>query len=82
MRKKNFKGRCEKRMIRKCMEVCRTYDAIQYKMDVEMYTFLNKGETSAYENTSENENGIYSIALTEDWIFPISGVTFSVGRKT
>lgn len=52
------------------------------KMDVEMYTFLNKGETSAYENTSENENGIYSIALTEDWIFPISGVTFSVGRKT
>ena len=30
MRKKNFKGRCEKRMIRKCTEVCRTYDAIQY----------------------------------------------------
>ena len=30
MRKKNFKGRCEKRMIRKSTEVCRTYDAIQY----------------------------------------------------
>ncbi len=30
MRKKNFKGRCEKRMIRKCEGVCRTYDAIQY----------------------------------------------------
>ena len=30
MRKKNFKGRCEKRMIPKCSEVCRTYDAIQY----------------------------------------------------
>ena len=30
MRKKNFKGRCEKRMIGKCTEVCRTYDAIQY----------------------------------------------------
>jgi len=30
MRKKNFKGRCEKRMISKCTEVCRTYDAIQY----------------------------------------------------
>ncbi len=30
MRKKNFKGRCEKRMIGKCVEVCRTYDAIQY----------------------------------------------------
>ncbi len=30
MRKKNFKGRCEKRMIDKCTDVCRTYDAIQY----------------------------------------------------
>lgn len=30
MRKKNFKGRCEKRMIGKCAGVCRTYDAIQY----------------------------------------------------
>lgn len=28
--KKNFKGRCEKRMIEKCGEVCKTYDAIQY----------------------------------------------------
>lgn len=30
VRKKNFKGRCEKRVIAKCNEVCRTYDAIQY----------------------------------------------------
>lgn len=30
MRKKGFKGRCEKRMLSKCKEVCRTYDAIQY----------------------------------------------------
>ena len=30
MRKKKFKGRCEKRVITKCSEVCRTYDAIQY----------------------------------------------------
>lgn len=30
MRKKNFKGLCEKRVIAKCSEVCRTYDAIQY----------------------------------------------------
>jgi len=30
MRKKKFKGRCEKRGIPKCTEVCRTYDAIQY----------------------------------------------------
>lgn len=30
MRKKNYKGRCEKRSISKCKEICRTYDAIQY----------------------------------------------------
>lgn len=30
LRKKNFKGLCEKRKISKCTEVCRTYDPIQY----------------------------------------------------
>ena len=30
MRKKGYKGRCEKRMIGKCSDVCRTYDAIQF----------------------------------------------------
>lgn len=30
MRKKNFKGRCEKRILSKCKEVCRTYDEIQF----------------------------------------------------
>ena len=30
MRKKNFKGRCEKRVLGKCAEVCHTYDPIQY----------------------------------------------------
>lgn len=29
MRKKNFKGRCEKRTLGKCKEICRTYDSIQ-----------------------------------------------------
>ena len=30
MRKKGFKGRCDKRTLTKCKEVCRTYDPIQY----------------------------------------------------
>lgn len=30
MRKKNYKGRCEKRTISKSDEVCRTFDPIQY----------------------------------------------------
>ena len=31
MRKKNYKGRCEKRILSKCKGVCRTYDSLQYK---------------------------------------------------
>ena len=31
MRKKNFKGRCEKRTLPKCVGVCRTYDPLQAK---------------------------------------------------
>jgi len=30
MRRKNYKGRCEKRTLTKCQEVVRTYDEIQY----------------------------------------------------
>lgn len=30
MRKKNYKGRCEKRRLPKFEDVCRTYDEIQY----------------------------------------------------
>ena len=29
MRKKNYKGRCDKRLINKCKLHCKTYDAIQ-----------------------------------------------------
>lgn len=28
MRKRNYKGRCEKRNLSKCKEVCKTFDAI------------------------------------------------------
>lgn len=30
MKKKGYKGRCEKRSLPKCQGVCKTYDAIQY----------------------------------------------------
>ena len=30
MRKKNYKGRCEKRNLSKCKEICKTFDAIGY----------------------------------------------------
>ena len=31
MRRKNYKGRCEKRSLSKCPVVCKTYDAIQFR---------------------------------------------------
>ncbi len=30
MRKANFKGRCQKRSLEKCIDVCKTYDELQY----------------------------------------------------
>lgn len=45
MRKKNFKGRCEKRVISKCKDVCRTYDQIQF----------------AYADILANDNSIQKI---------------------
>lgn len=29
MKKKNYKGRCTKRYVAKCTDVCRTYDPLQ-----------------------------------------------------
>lgn len=31
MRKKNYKGRCEKRVLDKCEGICKTYDPIHHK---------------------------------------------------
>ena len=33
MRKKNFKGKCEKRIFSKCKSVCKTYDAVLEKFE-------------------------------------------------
>ena len=49
-------------------------------MDVEMYSFLNKGDASSYDNTLEEENGVYSIALSNEWVYPISGTVFFVRK--
>lgn len=45
MRKLGFKGRCEKRVLSKCKEVCRTYDPIQ----------------SAYADRLQADDGILEI---------------------
>ena len=45
MRKKGYKGRCEKKDLSKCQEVCRAYDAIQ----------------SNYADILQNDNDIQEI---------------------
>ena len=37
MRKKNYKGRCEKKSVSKCNEIFKAYDAIQNKISVIIY---------------------------------------------
>lgn len=45
MRKKNYKGRCEKRVISKCNDICKTYTLLQ----------------SAYANILEDDKDISQI---------------------
>ena len=45
MRKKGYKGRCEKKNLGKSQEVCRTYDAIQFN----------------YADVLQNDNSIQEI---------------------
>ena len=69
MRKKGYKGRCEKKDLSKSQEVCRTYDAIQ----------------SNYADILQNDNDIQEIrcnvlldglsegAYTSDFVYYLSG---------
>ena len=50
-------------------------------MDVDMYSFLSKGEESALEVAHEHQNGVYDIVLNTEWMYPISGMVFTVERK-
>lgn len=49
-------------------------------MDVDMFSFLTKGKESALAMTHEHKNGIYDIALSNEWVFPISGMVFTVNK--
>ena len=49
--------------------------------DVNMYPFLSKGGESSYEVAHEVNNGIFDISLNSEWIYPISGIIFSICRR-
>ncbi len=53
-----------------------TYD--ESMMDVDMFSFLSKGEESSYEVAQEHINGNYNITLDKEWIYPVSGMIFNV----
>lgn len=55
MRKKGFKGRCEKRVVSKCREVCRTYDPIQsaYVDQLQEDDFIREFQCNVLLNTGE-----------------------------
>ena len=50
-------------------------------MRVEMFSFLDKGEDTSYENTHTEDIGIYRVALNDTWVYPVSGVLFTIDRK-
>ena len=51
------------------------------KMNVEMFSFLSKGEETSLETAHEQLNGIYDIAINNEWIYPISGIIFMINKK-
>lgn len=64
MRKRNYKGRCEKRKIAKCQGVCKTYDAIQFH-----YVDILAADTSIVEIRCNVElDGLEEGAYTSDFV--------------
>ncbi len=57
-----------------------TFDYMPGKMDVTMFSYLNKGDESN-EGAYEQQNGLYDIAIKGEWIYPKSGIVFSVKKK-
>lgn len=49
-------------------------------MDVDMYSFFSESEESGVENAIDSDNGIYNIAIVNRWIYPMSGIVFTIKR--
>lgn len=64
MRKKNYKGRCEKRSVEKCVDICRTYDPIQY-VYAEM---LSQDDEIAEFQCNVPMDGLSEGAYTSDFV--------------
>lgn len=63
----------------KAPKICLSYP--EDKLNVDMFSFLSKGEEASTEVAHESGNGIYDIAINSEWIYPISGLIFKIERK-
>lgn len=50
------------------------------KMNIDMYSFLNKSDNTLINEAHEQLNGVFDVSLNE-WVYPISGMVFTVERK-
>ena len=50
-------------------------------MDVDMFSFLSRGEESSLEVSHQHSNGIYDVAINTEWVYPISGIVFTINKK-
>lgn len=57
-----------------------TFDYMPGRMEVTMFSYLNKGDESN-DGAYEQQNGLYDIAIKGEWIYPKSGIVFSVRKK-
>ncbi len=57
-----------------------TFDYMPNTMDVKMYSYLNKGK-EANDGAYEDRNGLFDIAIKNEWIYPKSGIVFNVRHK-
>ena len=64
MRKKNCKGRCEKRQPAKCNGICRTYDDIQYTYADTVGVFTN----NVYPHFVQFDTRLSDIVQFMGWI--------------
>lgn len=56
---------------------------LKYKpadMDVTMYSYLNK-DTQTNVGACIERAGLYDIAIRDEWVYPKSGVVFSIKKK-
>lgn len=51
-------------------------------MEVEMFTFLDSGDNISYDNAHFENYGSFNIILNDTWVYPRSGVIFTIEKKT